>query len=175
MQTFEEFKTSLTTSHKGKFKITGSWGIYDSFKHIRKNGWYNIGRPLKEHEFYTVIRSINNYLAKELTMGNTVQFPYKLGKLELRKSHRGVSFVDNKLKVTYPVDWYETLKLWYKDSEARENKTLIRHENNWVYRVKYNKWNATFNNKIFYEFCLNRFIKRALTKNIKDKKIDALW
>ena len=158
-----------------KFKVKGSWGIYDVYKHIRKNKWYDIGRPLKEHEFYSIVRQVNDLFAKEIADGNTVVFPSKMGKLELRKFERGVGIVDGKLKITYPVNWSETLKLWYEDAEARRNKTLLRRESKWVYHVRYNKYDATYENKGFYEFTLNRFIKHALKENIVKGKTDTLW
>ena len=45
------------------YKITNSIGVYDLYKLIRKNHWYDIGRPLKEHEFYAIIRKVNSLLA----------------------------------------------------------------------------------------------------------------
>ena len=98
-----------------------------------------------------------------------------MGKLELRKHERGASFVDGKLRITYPIDWDSTLRLWYEDKQAHENKTLLRDEDKYTYRIKYNKYDAVYNNKIFYEFALNRFIKIALKENIKNGKIDTLW
>ena len=160
---------------KKKMKVTNSWGIYDIYKHIRKRGWYNIGRPLKEKEFYAIVRQVNQRLAHEIALGHGVRLPEKMGAFELRKSERGVSIVDGKLKNTYPVDWAETLKLWCQDEEAKREKILLRRQEPYVYRVKYVKDNATYENKIFYQFVLNRFIKLALKDNIKDGKVDTLW
>ena len=173
---YKEFNTKIRRagSHS-KAKVNNSWGVYDSYKHIRKNGWYDIGRPLKEHEFYTIVRSVNNYLADEVANGNTITFPSRMGKLELRKIERGASIVDGKLKINYPINWSETLKLWYEDAEAMKNKTLLREETKYVYHIKYCRHDATFENKTFYEFALNRFIKRALKENIKEGKTDTLW
>jgi hypothetical protein len=176
-ETFREFKNRIT-NNKGSlkhYKITGSWGIYDAYKHIRKNHWYNIGRPLKEGEFYAIIRGINDLLAENIANGKTVKFPKKMGVLELRKHKAGAFFVDGKLKINYPPDWSETLKLWYEDEEARRNKTILRLENPWVYSVKYLRFPATYENKMFYQFQLNTFIRRALKDNIKQGKIDTLW
>ena len=176
-ETFQEFKNRIT-NNKGSlkhYKITGSWGIYDAYKHIRKNHWYNIGRPLKEGEFYAIIRGINDLLAENIANGKTVKFPKKMGVLELRKHKAGAFFVDGKLKINYPPDWSETLKLWYEDEEARRNKTILRLENPWVYSVKYLRFPATYENKRFYQFQLNTFIRRALKDNIKQGKIDTLW
>jgi hypothetical protein len=163
------------TSHDKNFKVRHSWGVYDSYKYIRKKGWYNIGHPVKEKDFYAIIRNVNKLFAHELSEGHTVIFPFKMGRLELWKGKRGVSIVDGKLKITYPVDWNETLKMWYEDSETRKNKTLLRMENPYVYHLKYCKGEAVYNNKCFYEFALNRFIKRALSANIQEGKVDTFW
>ena len=172
----EEYKTQVQKKHGHKqMKVTNSFGVYDVFKHIRKNGWYDIGRPLKEHEFYTIVRSINNLMAAEIAKGNTVTFPSYMGKLELRKTKRGVTLKDGKLKNTYPVDWAKTIELWYEDEEARDQKLLIRHEVPWVYRVKYCFGSAKFKNKFFYQFVLNRTIKKMLKDNINSQKTDTLW
>lgn len=158
-----------------KFKVSGSWGIYDAYKLIRKHKWFDIGRPLKEKEFYDIVRQINNRLADEIGRGSTVRFPSKMGKLELRKEQCGVYFNDGKMKVTYPIDWQATLKLWFEDEEARSQKLLIRTNSKCVYRVHFNKYDATFNNKIFYDFTLNRYIKQKLKNNINNGIIDSVY
>lgn len=156
-------------------KVRGSWGVYDAYKYIRKNGWYNIGRPLKEHEFYSIIRRVNDLLAEEMKMGNSIHFPQGMGHIELRKHKVGVSIVNGKLRNTYPISWVNTLKLWYEDEEARNNKILVRNEGKFSYSVKYNKHNAHYINQCFYQFILNRFVRRALLNNIAKGKVDTLW
>lgn len=176
MGTLEEFQNRMfkREGHK-KMKITNSWGVYSAYKHIRKNHWYNIGRPLKESEFYAIVRGINKLLANEIALGHEVILPERMGKLELRKHERGVSIVDGKLKNTYPIDWAGTVKLWFEDEEEKEKKTLLRMEEPVVYHVKYCKDKANYENKIFYQFEVNRFIKKALKDNIKKGITDTLW
>ena len=111
-------KTSKKTA-----KVRNSYGVYDAYKHIRKNSWYDIGRPLKEHEFYSIVRGVNMILTDAIAEGKPVTFPERMGALELRKRPKGVSIVDGKLKITYPVDWNSTLKLWFEDEEERKKKT----------------------------------------------------
>lgn len=172
----KEFRARLLKlGSTSKSAIRNSWGVYDAFKYIRKNKWFNIGRPLKENEFYGIIRTVNNMLAHEIGEGRTVKFPYQMGCLEIRKYNRGPFFKDGVLRVSYPVNWYETIKLWYEDSEARKNKTLLRNESKLVYTVRYNKFSADFENKIFYGFVVNRNIKKALKKNIEKGLIETLW
>ena len=173
---YKEFNTKLKKGdQKKQAKVRNCFGVYDIYKYIRKNGWYDIGRPLKEHEFYSIIRNVNRLLANEIANGNEVSFPWHMGRLEIRKSSVGVSLVDGKLINTYPIDWGSTMRLWYEDEESRNNKTLLRFEDKYAYSVRYNKFHANFENKSFYEFATNRFLKLALKENIKQGKIDTLY
>ena len=175
INSYKDFKSAIqglqnTRTHK----VTNSLGSYDAYKYIRKNKWFNIGRPLTEHEFYQIIRRINNYLAEELINGNDVIFPNRMGKLELRKRN-ALPIIDKNgnLKVTYAIDWDSTLKLWYEDEEAFNNKTLVRLPERNIFRIKYNKNTANYNNKSFMEFQVNRNIKVRLKQKIKNNEIDA--
>ena len=175
INSYKDFKSVIqglqnTRTHK----VTNSLGSYDAYKYIRKNKWFNIGRPLTEHEFYQIIRRINNYLAEELINGNDVIFPNRMGKLELRKRN-ALPIIDKNgnLKVTYAIDWDSTLKLWYEDEEAFNNKTLVRLPERNIFRIKYNKNTANYNNKSFMEFQVNRNIKVRLKQKIKNNEIDA--
>lgn len=169
-------KETLKLDKKGKVgKVNNSWGIYDAYKWIRKNKWYDIGRPLKEHEFYSIVRGINKLMGDEVTMGKSVDFPYKLGHLELRKTTAGVSFKDGKLRITYPIDWDSTLRLWFEDTEAREKKTLVRFESKDLFHVRYCKYKARYKNMSYYQFNLNRSVRRRLKDNIKLGKVDAIY
>lgn len=154
-------------------KVTGSIGVYQAYKYIRKNKWFDIERPLKEGEFYRIIRRVNEYLAEELMRGNEIKLPHRLGTLEIRKKPTRVRIVDGKLVTSLPIDWDATLKLWYDDEEAFHNKTLVRLENEEVFKVYYNKKDANYVNKSFYEFKPNREIQRNLAKRIREGTIDA--
>lgn len=154
-------------------KITDCYGVYDVFKWVRKNKWLNIGRPLTEHEFYSIIRRVNNYMAEELIKGNDITLPCRMGKLEVRKFKASIKLVDGKIKTNLPINWDKTLELWYNDSEAFTNKTLIRIEANEIFKFYYNKSSANYANKSFYEFTINRDIKQSLKKQIRNGKLDA--
>lgn len=156
-------------------KVRGSVGVYTFYKRIRKNKWYDIGRPLKEHEFYSIIRGVNKLLADEIAMGHTVNFPSRMGTLELRKFQPSARFVNGKLRVSYPVDWDKTLRLWFTDKEAKEEKILVRLEETDVYKVKYSKHKANYENKSFYEFSVNKNLKKVLKDNIKKGLVDTAY
>lgn len=176
---YQNFKSNiLHLQDSREHKIKKSLGVYDAYKYIRKNKWFDIGRKLTEHEFYSIIRKVNSMLANNLCSGNPVVFPNRMGQLELRK-RKSLPIIDNKgkLKVTYAIDWDKTLKLWYEDKEAYENKTLVKMPEKNIFRVKYSKVTATYNNKSFMDFQVNRRIKKLLKDNIKNNLIDAynLW
>ena len=170
-QTLAEFRKTHI-GNKRSVAVTGSWGVKQAWRLIRKNHWFDLPRPVNEHEFYSIVRAVNLHLANEIALGHTVKFPSKMGSLELRKYAVGVSIVEGKLKNTYPIDWGETWKLWYNDAEAFEKKVTLREEVPYCYHVKYL---ATYENKQFYLFQLNQKIKKQLKKNIKDGITDTLW
>lgn len=172
--TYEEFKSEVQHLDRSrKHKVTNSVGVYSAYKWIRKNKWLTIGRPLTEHEFYSIIRKVNDYLADSLVRGNDIKLPHRMGRLELRKYDARISFDGEKVKTNLPIDWDRTLKLWYEDEEAYKNRTLVKMEEKEIFKVYYNKHLADYNNQVFYEFNVNRELKRRLKQKIKEGKIDA--
>ena len=163
----------LKVDHSRNHKVKNSIGVYDIYKHIRKNKWYDIGQPITEHQFYTIIRQVNNVLADNLLKGNDIVFPNKMGRLEVRKFEPIIRFDDNKLTVRLPIDWDRTLKLWSEDEEAYKERTLIKMEEKEIFKVYYNRIKADYNNKSFYEFAVNRDLKRRLKQRIKSGNFDA--
>lgn len=172
--TFEEFRReTLKVDQSRQHKISNSIGVYDIYKFIRKNKWMKIGQRISEHDFYTIIRNINKYYANQLCQGNDIRLPYRMGTLELRKRNATTRMQDNKLIITKPIDWQETLKLWHEDPECKEDKILVRQQHPEVFRVKYNKRNAVYNNKAFFNFRPTRDIKVRLKEQIINNNIDA--
>jgi len=100
-----------------------------------------------------------------------------MGTLEVRKRLGTVKIVDGKLVNNLPVDWDTTLKLWAEDEESYKNKTIIRLEEDEIFIINYNKRKAIYNNKMFYQFNVNRKLKQRLKELIKNNEIDAfeLW
>lgn len=164
----------LKVNGQRKHRVTKSLGVYDVYKYLRKNKWKGIGRPLTEHEFYSIIRGINDLLADSLSNGSEVILPHRMGKLELRKKDAVIKVdKDGTLKTNLPVDWDRTLKLWCEDKESMEKKVLVRLEEKELFRVFYNRLKCNYNNCSFYEFNVNRSIKKRLKQNIKSGMIDA--
>lgn len=154
-------------------KVRNSNGVYDAYKWVRKNKWLDIGRPLTEHEFYTIVRQVNNLLAENILSGEDIVLPHRLGTIELRKYDTRISFKDGRLVTNLPIDWDRTLKLWSEDEEAYKDRTLVRMEEKETFKVFYNKRTANYENKSFMQFEVNRDLKRRLKQRIKDKAVDA--
>ena len=166
-------RTILKLNGPRKHKVNNSLGVYDAYKHIRRNKWFNIGRPLSEHEFYTIIRQVNNLLAEELLCGNDIILPHKLGRIELRKYDTRMSIKDGILRTNLPIDWDRTLKLWSEDEEAYTERTLVKMEEKEIFKIYYNKRNAIYENKSFMDFEVNRDLKRRLKQRIRSGAVDA--
>nr|UVX92633.1 MAG: hypothetical protein [Bacteriophage sp.] len=172
--TYEEFKSEVQhLSSPRKHKVTNSIGVYSAYKWIRKNRWLNIGRCLTEHEFYSIIRKVNDYLADSFLHGNDIKLPHRMGRIELRKYDVRINLDGEKAKTNLPIDWDKTLKLWYEDEESYKEKTLVKVEEKEIFKVYYNKQLADYNNQVFYEFNVNRELKKRLKQRIKEGKIDA--
>lgn len=172
--TLTEFRTDiLKLAQPRKTKINNSLGVYDIYKRIRKNKWRSIGEKLDVGTYYKIIKTANKELAKELLLGNDIIFPYRLGKIQLRKYKPKIEIKDNKLINNLPVDWDRTLKLWNEDVESKNNKILVKAESDYIYKIYYDKSEAVFNNKYFYGFKVNRTLKQLIKQEILNNSIDS--
>lgn len=170
----DEFRREvLKVNGPRKHRVSNSFGVYDSYKWIRKNKWLDIGRPLTEHEFYSIVRKINDLLADELVRGNDVTFPHRMGRLEIRKLKPIIRIVDGRVETNLPIDWDRTLSLWNEDEESYKKRTLVKAEEKEVFKVYYNRMKCDFNNQSFYQFSVNRDIKKRLKQRIKEGQLDA--
>ena len=154
-------------------KVNNSYGVYDIYKYIRKNKWFDIGQPVTEHQFYSIIRRMNNLLADALIHGHDIELPCRMGIIEVRKNDARISIEGGKVKTNLPVDWDRTLKLWSEDEEAYKERTLIKMEEKEIFSIFYNRTAANYKNKSFYEFRPNRQLKLMIKRRIKAGKLDA--
>ena len=154
-------------------KVKNSYGVYDGFKYYRKNRPKEHKYVLTESQYFSIIRRVNELLGEALINGEDVTLPYRLGRLEIRKYEARITTDGKKVRTNLPIDWDRTLKLWYEDKESYKNKTLIKVEEKEIYKVYYNRNVADFTNKAFYQFDVNRELKRRLKQNIKEGKLDA--
>lgn len=172
--TYEEFRIGILKANQKKhhFKIHNSYGTKDAYRWSLKHKC--IERNLSEKDFRKIINTINQSLQDQLLQGKDIVFPELMGKLEIRKCPTFVSLEGNGIKTNMTVDWDKTLRLWYEDREAYDNKTIIRCETKEKFKFHYNKQRAKYNNKIFFEFTPTRDMKLKLKKIIENQGFDAL-
>lgn len=171
---YKEFRSEII-KNKGKrnHKATHSYGTKQAWRWIKKNKWLDIGQPVTEREFGLIIKAIHKSLKDQLLNCQDIDFPNRMGRIELRKFNTWVGFKDGKLLTNLPIDWNKTIGLWYEDKEAHKNKTLVRMEAKEGFKIRYEKGMATYDNKTFYEFLPNRELKQELRDKIKNGEIDA--
>lgn len=177
MSSFEEFRDSVKKIKGDRhYKITNSYGVYDAYKYNRKIGWKHIGRCVSENEYYKIIRAVNDELASIIVGGNKVILPLNMGTLDAVKTPIK-SWVENgKVRTNRSVSWQDTLKYWFEDRKAYEEKQLIYKESTArdKYSLIYRSVKAKYNNKAFYQFRFNRFLMQAFQNNVKTNGIDAM-
>lgn len=166
-------KDILKVTENRKHKVSNSLGVYDAYKWVRKNKWFGM-KPISEHTFYTIIRTLNKELLNKFYSIGYIKFPQRMGELTLQKGSTKFSLEGSKIKTNLPIDWKRTLELWKEDKESYNNKTLIYKEFKTLYKIVYNKSKANFNNKAFYSFLPNRIFKNAVSKLLIEHKLDAL-
>lgn len=172
-KSFEEFRKQVQSLPRRK-KIRNSWGVYDYFKYYRKIKPKGHEYVLTESQYFAIIRRINKLLGEDIALGYEVELPQRMGTIQARKRNTYVRFDKlGKIVTNRPVDWDKTLKLWYEDSKAYENKLLVYREEKEVFTIYYSRASAIYNNKGFYEFKFNKGLKGLLKQNIKAGIADA--
>lgn len=171
---FNEFrKSTLKLNDKRHHKIKNSIGVRDAYRWLQQNKWPGINQPVSEKEFYKIIRSVNTLITQEIIEGRDVKFPQRMGQLEVRKYTTYVKIDNGQIKTNRGIDWDKTLKLWYEDEEAKDNKILVKKEDFEQFTIFYNKSFANYNNKTLYQFKPNRALLLAVKQAGKEGKIDA--
>lgn len=172
-ETWEEFRREvLKVSGNRIHKVTNSYGVYDAYKYYRKNKPKDPEYILTESQYFSIIRKINLLLVRELLECKDIVLPKRMGTIQIRKRDRVIKFNNGKLITNLPIDWDNTLKLWYEDKEAYDNKILVRENPSEIFRILYIKHKALYKNKSYYVFRPNREIKKQLVAKAKGKLID---
>lgn len=180
-ETLEEFDYKLKKRNQPRHhKIWRSWQMKDYHRWLRKRRWKDLnGERVDEITFHAITRDLFQEIANKVAQGERLYLGYGLGKIEITKRAGGVKYVNGKLRNNYGVDWKSTIKLWYEDKEAMKKKQLVRLVEKEIFRITYNK-NAGNGNYLRHPTILfmmlypNRTLRRAVSKNIKEGKLDAL-
>lgn len=169
----DEFRKKVLKVNNSRIhKVTGSLGVYDAYKWLRKNKWLSLN-PITEHDYYTIIRTVNKILVNNFLKTGSIKLPERMGEITLRKYQAKITLENGKIKTNLPIDWDATLHLWAEDKDSYDNRVLIKAEEREIFKVLYDKSKALYNNKSFYTFEPNRDIKVALKTKLKKGVLDA--
>ena len=174
--TYEEFRIGTLKANQKKhhFKVHNSYGAKDAWRWMKKHKFLDIGQEITEKQLRKIICGLNQTLQDQLLQGKDANLPELMGRIEIRKYHTFVGLEGNRIRTNLSVDWDKTLRLWFEDKEAYENKTLVRCETKEKFKFYYNKGKAKYKNKTFYEFTPTRDIKLKLKEIIDNQGFDAL-
>lgn len=156
-----------------KFAASHSFGIKAGWRWLKKNKWLSLNQPITELQFGTIIRRVNEYLVEKLLLGGDIIFPYKMGKLSIRKYPVKIEFKNDILKTNLHIDWKRTLNFWHEDEEAFKNKVILRCEDKNLFSIIYLKKYSQLPNKKYYTFVPTRTVKRELSRRANNNELDA--
>lgn len=169
MNSFAEFRASILKLKESRnHTVNNSYGVYDGYKYYRKTKPKESQFKLTESQYFAIIREMNTLLMEKLLKGEDILLPLKMGKLELRKFSTSAKIKDDKLVDNYPIDWDNTLKLWYEDEDAKDKKTLVKLVSKETFLLHYNKIYANYKNKTYYGFQFNQKLKKNIKNSIED-------
>lgn len=174
MEDYESFLNTLQKRGSKPHHISHCYGSRDAWKWVRKNKWKELGnKPCDQSLYSNVISHVNQILAEKLIEGNEIVFPYQMGSLRLSSTDTKISIENGKVSTNCCTDWKRTLEYWYEDKEARESHKTIKWVQKKLLFVRYYKKSATFRNRRFYSFRLNRSLSKALGRNYAKRTLNA--
>ena len=154
-------------SYKRKLKTEiGKSQLYKFYK-------YNHSKPLGQSDFRKVVSLFNAKLADRIARGLVVNMPYGLGCLGVVKHPvkiKEVTLKDGRKRLTAPINWQETNKLWKEYPELRREK-WVYHENDVYYRSKWGRKECTVPNIVYYQFKRSEQLSRKICKAIKSGEL----
>ena len=116
---------------------------------------------------------MNNLVADYLIENKSIRLPAGFGKLEVVK-YETKSWIDESGKFisTKKVDMNSTIRLWYEDEESRINKTLVRYDDEFVFRFNYPQHGRMYKYNGYYSIKFNRQLQQKLKLAIQAGNYD---
>ncbi len=171
---YKEWLGKLQKWGSKPYRLGHCLGARDAFHWVRKNKWKALdGKPCDKLLYGKVISTVNQCLREMLLEGHQIEFPYQMGTILLSCYPAKIWESDGEYKTNYKVDWKKTLQYLWEDKEAMDNHPRIKRIEPRIYRVRYTKRKAHFQNRYFYLFRANRSLNRTLGRVSANQKIIA--
>lgn len=167
---YNEFRAEILKLSKPKrFKTTKTLHSKYIIRSVRKQ--YKESRILPEDTYSQLIRRIHELLIQELFENGSLKLPYRMGTVHITSLESKTYIVDGELIRTTPVNWKDTLKLWYSNEKARAKKVLLRDTPHIVYTIKWSRSRVGFKNQQYYKFLPCRALKLKLKEVVNTKGV----
>lgn len=169
-ETYEEFlKKFKNVSGPRHHKISNSSGMAAAFAFYRRNRPQTPEYVLSRSQFDKTINAMNLLLIENLFENKEFKLPCGLGKLFITKQ-KNTSTIGNSgnLITTNPIDIAATFKLWYEDEECFNKRIKVRHEDEYMFKLRYSKCKSRVKNMTYFHFNYGRDIKKKLKNIIKN-------
>ena len=154
-------------------KINKSYNTISGFKYYRSIKPNDKSFIISDKQYLSIIRQMNILMADYLIKNKSVSLPCGFGKLEIIK-YETTSWIDKngKFGTNKTIDIGKTLKLWYDDEDARENKTIVRYDDDFIFRIKYPTWWRKYKYSKYFSFQFNRGLRQKLKLAIQNGDYD---
>lgn len=174
-QSFKHFSNTVLNRGSHKYSITNCFGVRDAWRYIRTDKWKMLkGNHISSSVYKDVIGYINKLLIEELLKGHEIILPYSMGILKIIGYQGYAKIKDGCLCTNYTINWKETIKNWYNDSEALKHRQLLRKKQDYFYKVVYNNMYRTYKNKSYYRFRPNRSLCMRISRESEQGKLNIL-
>lgn len=173
-QSLEDYFKEVKNVHSDrKHKITGSQNTIAGFHYYRKIRPKEKSFTLLDKEYLSIIREMNNLVVDYLIENKSIRLPSGFGKIEICKiENKSWINDDGKFITNKPVDINSTLKLWYEDEESRINKSLIRFDEEYTFRIKYPRKGRSYEYNNYFSIQFNRQLRKKLSLAINTGNYD---
>lgn len=175
IEEYQEFLSNIQKRGSKEHHISHCYGVRDAWKWVRKNKWVSLNNLKCSSSLYAeVVNTTNKILAEMLLEGHEIVLPYQLGSLRIIGVPAQLKMRNGVLRNNYRVDWKKTLDYWYQDSQAKDEKRLIKRIQKNLYSIHYNKSRASYRNQRYYMFRANRGLVRQFGNRIRQGKLNTL-
>ncbi len=127
-----------------------------------------------KYQFLTA--EFNKFLMNKVKEGKKVTLPSRLGTLQIIGKKQKIRYDEEGNVVGLAPDWVKTKELWEKSEKAKAEKKKVYHLNSHTNQVRYkyfwSKARVLIENKTLYSLRMTRANKRAVNKNIIEKRVN---
>lgn len=171
---YDSFLGALQKRGSKPHTISHCLGSRDAWKWVRRNKWNALGgNPCDQRLYSNIISHVDKMLIDSLLDGHEIQFPCGMGSLKLVEIPVKVALKDGKPEVNYCIDWKRTLQCWYEDEEMRKAHRTVKWVQKKKHFIRYYRKSATYRNRRFYSFRLNRSLEKLLGRASATRRLDA--